>query len=255
MGIFVDYPSNIFVGLKEIPTTIVTASTNVLWITSIIVCNRGAAPIRFNLQKSREQGVVLENPCYTATISNLVATYNNGTMGIGATLTNNGTLAIFSVDGLSPSLNARILVKDQSSTFQNGIYTVTTIGDNISIPWVLTRAIDFDSPLEIKNGVLVFVQSGTINSNTQWIQISTVTTVGTDAIIFISNLPIKIFYINELEIKPYTTIDIIDITGVINLEYNLIPYISDSLVCFSNGYTQIFDCDVIYAQLNELPMT
>lgn len=254
MGIFVDYPSNIFADISNIPQTIVVADTNVLWITAIIVCNRGAAPIRFNLQKVRDQGLVLKNQCYAATTSNLVATYNNGIMGVGATLTNNDTLAVFGLDGILPILNSRILVKDQINTFQNGIYTVTTIGDNISIPWVLTRSTDFDSPLEIRNGDLVFVQNGIINSNTQWVQTSTVTTVGTDAIIFISNLPTRIFYVNELEIKPYSTIDIIDITGVINLEYSLTPYVSDSLVCFSNGYTQIFDCDVCYAQLNELPM-
>lgn len=254
MGIFVNYPSNIFAGINNIPQTIVVADTNVLWITAIIVCNRGAAPIRFNLQKLRNQGLVLENTCYVATTANLTAIYSNGTFGVGATLTNSGTLGIFSIDGISPPINSRILIKNQTNTFQNGIYKLTTVG-NISIPWVLTRSTDFDSPSKIKNGDLVPVTHGLVNINKRWVQTGTVTIVGTDPIIFDLYSPITIFYINELEIKPYTTIDIIDITGVLQLEYNLTPYVSDSLVCFSNGYTQLFDCDVCYAQLNELPIS
>lgn len=253
MGIFVDYPSNIFARLKDIPTTIVTASSNVIWVTSIVVCNRKADPMRFHLKKIRTQGLDLENACYGATTSNLTVIYNNGTSGMGATLTKTGPLAVFTVDGLTPALNARILVKNQSNAFQNGIYTLTTIG-NGSIPWVLTRSTDYNVASKIHNGDLIPVNNGTINSNTMWSQTSTIITIGISPITFIQDVPTTIFYVNELEIAPYNTVDIIDITGVLNLEYNRTPYVTDSLVCFSNGYTQVFDCEVCYAQLNELPM-
>lgn len=117
--------------------------------------------------------------CFAATTALLSATYNNGASGIGATLTNNSTQAVFSVDGQSPVLNSRILVKDQTSTFQNGIYTVTNLG-SISTNWVLTRATDFDTPAEI----IVFnqcinVTNGSLNANTTWIETATVTAIGT----------------------------------------------------------------------------
>ncbi len=65
-------------------------------------------------------------PCYAATTENLTATYNNS----NGTLTNSGAFAAFSVDTTTPAENARILVKDQTLTFQYGIYTLTTIGNN-----------------------------------------------------------------------------------------------------------------------------
>lgn len=252
MGIFVDYQSNIFSNLKNVPTVIVNATANVLWVTSLIVCNRGAQPIRFNLQKIRRQGHELELPCVLASTANLTATYDNGSGGLGATLTNSGTLIAFSIDGVSPVLGTRILIKNQTSTFQNGIYEVTTIGSG-SVAWVLTRTSDFDTVQEIHNADIINVTGGTVNTNTQWEQTSTVTIIGTSPITFILNQSSTIFYVNELQINPYTTVDIIDILGTLNIVYSVKPYINDQLVCFTNGYTQLFDCEVVYAQLNELP--
>jgi hypothetical protein len=117
--------------------------------------------------------------CYGATTANLVAIYNNGVSGVGATLTNNGSLAAFAVDGVSPPLNARILVKNQSPlSNQNGIYTLTTVGDGVSIAWVLTRATDYDSPSEMQKGDFVPVTNGTVNANTKWVQTATIVSVG-----------------------------------------------------------------------------
>lgn len=254
MGVFVTYVKKPFSGLKDIHTTIVTADTNVIWVTDIVITNRTAAPIRFFLQNSRIQGLTLEKLCSVATTVNLSAIYNNGLSGAGATLTNNGSLFPFSVDGLTPAVNTRILVKDQANNIQNGIYTLTVVGSN-SIPWVLTRAADFDSPLDIKNGDALSVSSGTANANTKWIQNSNITAVGTSPITFIPNLPLITFYGNQFEIDPYKQVNISDSIGVITLEYSTTPYISDSLICYSNGYTQVFDCNVSYAQLNELPTT
>jgi hypothetical protein len=252
MGIFVDYPSNIFSGLNHVPKTIAFANGNVIWVTAIIVCNRTASPIRFFLQKKRVTGLTIEKTCYGATTANLMATYNNGTTGLNATLTNSGALAPFTVDGLTPALNSRILVKDQTTTFQNGIYTLSTAG-TISVPWVLKRATDFDSVLEIQKGDAVYVSNGTTNGDTNWLQTSTITAVGTSPITFETNVATTIYYVNELEIAPYSTVDIVDTIGVLNLQYEVGPYISDRLLCFSNGYTQVFDCEVTCAQLNELP--
>ena len=50
--------------------------------------------------------------------------------GEGATLTNAGTQAAFELDGISLSAGDRVLIKNQTTNpDQNGIYTVTTVGD------------------------------------------------------------------------------------------------------------------------------
>lgn len=126
MGIFVDYPSNPFANITNVPTTILIADTNPLQINGLIVCNRVGQPIRFNLKKIRTQ---------------------------------------------------------------------TT--------------------------------------------------------------PVEIFYVNELPIGPYETVDVVAKIGLqIFLEYSTTPnpLISDSLICFTNGYTQICDCEISYTRLNDLPL-
>lgn len=129
------------------------------------------------------QGLNIHAASYAATTANLNATYSNGTSGVGATLTNAGTQAAFSTDGVSPSLNDRILVKNQTTTSQNGIYTLTTVGSG-STNWVLTRATDFDSAVEIAGGDFTFVDAGSTLANTGWVQVDEVTTVGTDPIVW-----------------------------------------------------------------------
>jgi hypothetical protein len=129
------------------------------------------------------QGLNIHAASYAATTANLNATYSNGSSGVGATLTNAGTQAAFATDGTTPSLNDRILVRLQTDTTQNGIYTLTTVGSG-STNWVLTRATDFDSPVEIAGGDFTFVDNGTTLANTGWVQVDEVTTVGTDPIVW-----------------------------------------------------------------------
>lgn len=120
-----------------------------------------------------------------ATTGALTVTYNNGTAGVGATLTNAGALAALTIDGTAVVVGDRILVKDQASTLQNGVYTVTVVG-NGATAWVLTRALDYDQPSEIDPGDMFTVGAGTVNIGTIWVETAVVTTVGTDPITFIS---------------------------------------------------------------------
>ena len=129
------------------------------------------------------QGLNIHAASYAATTANLNATYSNGTSGVGATLTNAGTQAAFTTDGTTPSQNDRILVKNQTNTYENGIYTLTTVGSG-STNWVLTRATDFDTAVEIAGGDFTFVDNGTTYANTGWVNVDEVTTVGTDPIVF-----------------------------------------------------------------------
>ena len=131
---------------------------------------------------SLSSGFVFHATAQCATIgANLTATYNNGTGGAGATLTNTGTLAAFALDGVSGTSTMRVLIKDQTTSFQNGIYTITTVGSG-SVAWVLTRATDYNSPSDAAEGALCPVQQGTVNANTLWLQNTVVVTMGSDAI-------------------------------------------------------------------------
>lgn len=105
-----------------------------------------------------------------ATTSNLNATYDNGTNGIGATLTNAGTQAALVVDGVSASVGMRLLISMQTIPSQNGIYVVTIVGDGAT-DWVLTRAGDYDTTFRDPSyGDFVAVVSGSTYALTFWMQ-------------------------------------------------------------------------------------
>jgi hypothetical protein len=120
---------------------------------------------------------------YASTVA-LTVTYSNGAFGVGATLTNAGTQVVFSLDSNSPTVGQRVLIKDQASSLQNGVYTVTSVGSG-STNWVLTRATDFNSPGDINYSGIIPVIAGTVNAGTGWLEISTITNVGTDPITFV----------------------------------------------------------------------
>jgi hypothetical protein len=128
-------------------------------------------------------GFAVQPSCYAATTGNLTATYLNGASGIGATLTNSGALAQFTTDGTTPPTNARILVWEQSSALQNGIYTLTNQGSG-AVAWILTRATDYDQPSEIQPGDLVIINNGTLYGGSSFIETASVSSIGVDAINF-----------------------------------------------------------------------
>ena len=113
------------------------------------------------------QGLDVKDSVRVATTGDLSATYSNGTAGVGATLTAGSNGAI-SIDGVSLSLNDRVLVKDQSTAAQNGIYYVSTVGDG-STAYVLTRATDADQPSELTGGSFTFVEEGTDNADNGYV--------------------------------------------------------------------------------------
>jgi hypothetical protein len=124
--------------------------------------------------------------CRVATTAALTATYSNGSSGVGATLTNSGTKAAISIDGVALSTNDRVLVKNQSTAAQNGIYTVTTVGSG-SVNWVLTRATDFNtaSAEGVVEGAFTVIEEGTTQFGTLWIETGEGPfTIGTTAITF-----------------------------------------------------------------------
>lgn len=128
------------------------------------------------------QGLNVHAACDVATTGTLASitggtvTYNNGTAGVGATLTLSVALTV--LNGYSLVNGDRILVKDEVATANNGIYTWATGGT------VLTRATDFDTNIEIAAGDFTFVTYGTSYAATGWVQTLPVATVGTSPIVW-----------------------------------------------------------------------
>ncbi len=116
-----------------------------------------------------------KDSCRVATTAALTVTATS------TTLTNAGTLAALSIDGIALSVGDRVLVKDQATTNQNGIYAVTTVG-SVSVAWVLTRGTDSDVWDDLV-GAHVAVEQGTVNDDTFWLsETARGGTLGTTAI-------------------------------------------------------------------------
>jgi hypothetical protein len=110
-------------------------------------------------------GVHFHQPVRVEAPLNLNATYNNGTAGVGATLTNAGTQVALVLDGVTVSVADRVLVYEQTDQTQNGVYVVTDVGSG-STNWVLTRSSDTNTYVinnanGLSEGSTVFVQQGT----------------------------------------------------------------------------------------------
>jgi hypothetical protein len=131
---------------------------------------------------------VVHEAVRAATTANLAAVYDNGTAGVGATLTADTNRAFTTLDGVTGwSLNDRILVKNETTAAYNGVYYLSALGELGVSPWVLTRATDFDeaAPGELANNAYVYVTNGNTQIGTSWViaQLNAIT-VGTTAIPF-----------------------------------------------------------------------
>lgn len=109
------------------------------------------------------QGLSAKASCQEATTAALPTnTYNNGASGVGATLTAvvPGTLV---VDGQTVALNDRVLVQNEVTAANNGIYLCTTAGA-VGVAYILTRSTDNNTSADIV-GAFTFVENGTVNAN------------------------------------------------------------------------------------------
>jgi len=129
------------------------------------------------------EGLHVHASCAAATTGTLASitggtvTYNNGTAGVGATLTL--SVALTALDGYTLLNGDRVLVKNEVTQANNGIYTWATGGT------VLTRATDFDTAAEMASGDFTFVSNGTLYGSTGWVQTDPVTVVGTSPVTWI----------------------------------------------------------------------
>lgn len=105
------------------------------------------------------QGIAQKDACLVATTINI---------------TLSGTQTI---NGVGVVAGDRVLVKDQSSAAQNGIY-VCAAG-----AWA--RSSDADTAAELNDGATTWVQQGTTNPNSAYTQNATITTLGTDPVVWV----------------------------------------------------------------------
>ena len=105
-------------------------------------------------------------------IHSSVVAATTANVALSTALENGDTL-----DGITLATNDRILVKNQTTTSENGIYVVQASGQPV-------RATDFDTAAEVDSGDFVFVSSGTVNGSTGWVQTNKPATIGTDPIAF-----------------------------------------------------------------------
>jgi len=138
-------------------------------------------------------GLNFHPACDYATTADLgTVLYNNGVSGVGATLTKTVPLSTLTIDGhtfVSGDIGKRVLLKNETNSAYNGVYTVTAVGSGVAA-WVLTRATDYDTSgtgtNEIDQGDFVLVLSGSANANTSWVQQTPLPiTVGTTGITFV----------------------------------------------------------------------
>jgi hypothetical protein len=105
-----------------------------------------------------------------ATETGGTVTYDNGTLGVGATLTLSSAMS--TLDGYSLVNADRVLVKNEANQAHNGIYVRTS-------STVLTRSTDYDQVSDVQSGDTVFIVNGTVNENSTFVQTNAMVTMGT----------------------------------------------------------------------------
>ena len=154
-------------------------------------------------------GIHYHEPVRVESPSHLNATYSNGTAGVGATLTNaSGTQVALVIDGITLSLNDRVLVYNQLNAAENGIYVVSDTGSPTT-NWVLTRATDADSygasdPNALGEGDAYFVKEGDTGAGELYV-------MNTSGTITFGTTPINFTVIAETAI--YTAGDGLSLNG------------------------------------------
>lgn len=178
------------------------------------------------------EGIHYHAPVYVESpdaAGNLNALYNQpggAGVGVGATLTNNGAKAALTIDGVLMTTGKRVLVYNQINGFENGVYTVTTVGtpDPGGTNWVMTRAADADtysvsSPNSLGKGDAFFVTAGDTGAGETYVCTTTgVIVFGTTNITFVQ-ISASVPYLagTGLNLNPATTFNISNTTVVAGL--------------------------------------
>lgn len=159
-------------------STKVTANANITAGTATKITYDAKGLVTAGTQMSLEDipDSTFKKSVRCATTANLAATYANNVLTLSS-------VGVTVIDGITIALNDRVLIKDQTTTLQNGIYTVTTLG-TASVATVFTRSLDADVITELASS-LVAVDSGTVNGGRLFDNdLKTTDTLGTTAVAF-----------------------------------------------------------------------
>lgn len=119
--------------------------------------------------------------CVVASTANITGTY---AAGPPATKAVGGTSLV--IDGVTLANGNRVFLKDQTSAFENGLYSVSGVGSSV----VLTRTYDADSSTKLSDSTIVTIQQGAVNGDTQWeLTTNNPLTIGTTGLAFTRNIP------------------------------------------------------------------
>ena len=164
-------------GTNTVSFTNINAS-NVVMVSGTITTNASNATDITNkayVDNLAAAGLTYHQAVQAASVSafnEAALVYNNGASGVGATLTRVSSFITFVIDGYTPSVGQRVMIKDQTTQSWNGIYTVTATGSP-SVGFVLTRATDADTygpgTNQLSLNSYFFVQNGTVNKGTAYV--------------------------------------------------------------------------------------
>lgn len=131
------------------------------------------------------QGFSSKGSAAAATVAALpVNTYSNGTAGVGATLTaNTVSPSALVVDGYTVALNDLVLVQNEATAANNGLYVQTQVGTT-AVPYILTRATVMDTSTEFTGAYVVVAETSTTQGGAILLCNQQAPTVGTTAITF-----------------------------------------------------------------------
>ena len=181
-------------GSANIDVTLVPSGNGTVNVSSARITNLATPTLATDAATKQyvddvAQGLNVHDAANVATTTDLATatggtiTYNNGTSGVGATLTLSGSPTKNFTDadtfdtGFTAVATNRILVHNETNTAYNGVYVVTS-------STVLTRADDYNTVPEVEAGDFIFVESGGTYGTSGWVQTSVVTTIGTSPILF-----------------------------------------------------------------------
>ena len=159
-------------------STKVTANANITAGTATKITYDAKGLVTAGTQMSLEDipDSTFKKSVICATTANLAATYANNVLTLSS-------VGVTVIDGITIALNDRVLIKDQTTASQNGIYTVTTLG-TASVATVFTRSLDADVITELASS-LVAVDSGTVNGGRLFDNdLKTTDTLGTTTVAF-----------------------------------------------------------------------
>jgi len=178
--------------IKAVPTnntlTLQGASAGTSCLLSNLtdpVSNQDAATKKFveDQINAKLQGIRWKEPVVARTTANLAATFASNVI----TMSSNGALIL---DGITfTAIGQRVLVANQTTASENGLYTITQVGDavvrggNPATPAILGRSADGNTALELQACAL-FIEKGATYANSAFIQTSDDITLNTSNVVF-----------------------------------------------------------------------